>query len=400
MDRRTFLSSALGAIGMAGGALSGMEIPSGEVLLAAEENAMTATAPEDQPMARADEQVLAWARRPPRLAVPDDPAQVRPWRERVRSGLRSCLGVSLEPPAVRVREIAKWQVDDLMIHRLGVIAGDDLEWEALLIHLAKLREQRPGWLCLHGGQPGGMSAVTGLIDDSPGGEESLAALECDYALQLARRGYVTLSFHFPGFGSRAVRQPMDDGRVEVRELIKLDGIRQNYFLRCILALRQPYLGWCVADAAAALSVLRDAPMVLPDKIGAIGHSMGAVVSSLLAGVDERVRAVALGGRFLPYRAAMRSWPSTMKLIRAVPGLWGLVEWDDIMGAAVPIPQFWAYEIRPGQVGREHPSLGVWKAYQAWDAGANLSIYDDHTDRHRFLGAAVYPWIEKLWPAGA
>jgi dipeptidyl aminopeptidase/acylaminoacyl peptidase len=48
----------------------------------------------------------------------------------------------------------------------------------------------------------------------------------------------------------------------------------------------------LADAAAAVRLLRAHPMV-PQRIGAVGHSFGGIVAARVAGRDSRIRAAAL-----------------------------------------------------------------------------------------------------------
>ena len=113
----------------------------------------------------------------------------------------------------------------------------------------------PGILCLHQTIKIGKEEPAGL-----GGSPNLS-----YALELARRGYVTLAPDYPNFGEYSF-DPYSSGYVSAT----MKGI------------------W---NHMAAVDLLQSLPDVDPDRIGCIGHSLGGHNSLFLAVFDTRIKAV-------------------------------------------------------------------------------------------------------------
>jgi dienelactone hydrolase len=101
----------------------------------------------------------------------------------------------------------------------------------------------------------------------------------EWALMWAARGYAALALDLRGNGPDGRR--LADGGPE------LDS--QNLFF---VGTRQawPYHG--VAATVRAVSLLRSLPQVDGDRIGVTGISWGGVVTCLVAGIDDRIRAAA------------------------------------------------------------------------------------------------------------
>ena len=113
----------------------------------------------------------------------------------------------------------------------------------------------PGILCLHQTISIGKSEPAGL-----GGSPNL-----NYALELAKRGYVTLAPDYPNFGDYSY-DPYANGYVSA----SMKGI------------------W---NHMAAVDLLQSLPEVDPERIGCIGHSLGGHNSLFLAVFDTRIKAV-------------------------------------------------------------------------------------------------------------
>jgi len=113
----------------------------------------------------------------------------------------------------------------------------------------------PGILCLHQTISIGKAEPAGL-----GGSPNL-----DYALELAKRGYVTLAPDYPNFGDYSF-DPYSNGYLSA----SMKGI------------------W---NHMAAVDLLQSLPEVDPGRIACIGHSLGGHNSLFLAVFDTRIKAV-------------------------------------------------------------------------------------------------------------
>ena len=331
----------------------------------------------------ASNQISKWAGTlKPALAVPNEPKAVRGWCPRARAKFRELLAVdgkaALSAPQ---RPLSRERHGQIVLHRVAIELPNEDPWEAFIIEPADVKPPRPAWLCLHGHVPGGASSVTGLLVDSPGGKESLVRFEDDYALQLANRGYVTLAFDFPGFAARG------DQSLPSTEMI----------LRALI-LGRPYLGWCVWNAMAALTVLRSWPSVDPGRVGVTGFSMGGTLSGMLAAVDSRVCAAALSGRFPSWRDRLARGGMASG-VACVPGLMSQLDLNDALATAVPKPLFISQEVRGDPEKSRRLLEPIRRAYEGFDAADKLTEYYDAAPRHRFVGKPLYEWVQKLWPIG-
>ena len=116
-------------------------------------------------------------------------------------------------------------------------------------------QQRPAVLCLHQTTPAGKDAPIGLADRP----------SMHYALELARRGFVTLSPDYPSLGEHEHDFDADD-----------------YASGSMKA---------IYDNMRAVDVLQCQPEVDGARIGCIGHSLGGHNGLFTAVFDERIRAV-------------------------------------------------------------------------------------------------------------
>jgi len=126
---------------------------------------------------------------------------------------------------------------------------------AYLLIPVDLKGHVPGILCLHQTVKIGKEEPAGL-----GGSPNL-----HYALELAERGYVTLSPDYPNFGEY-IFDPYSNGYLSAT----MKGIWNNM---------------------AAVDLLQSLPEVDREKIGCIGHSLGGHNALFLAVFDLRIKAV-------------------------------------------------------------------------------------------------------------
>jgi dienelactone hydrolase len=155
------------------------------------------------------------------------------------------------PPAVEV--IAETQLDGGLVRRQIVFVARDEDRVPAYLFLPAKKGKLPAMLCLHQTTKIGKGEPAGV-----GGKPDL-----HYALELARRGYVTLAPDYPNFGDYAF-DPYTHGY----ESATMKGITNHQ---------------------RALDVLAALPQVDAKRMGVIGHSLGGHNSLFLAAFDPRVR---------------------------------------------------------------------------------------------------------------
>lgn len=295
-----------------------------------------------------------------------------------RETLRSLLGEFPEPcsPAgetierVDLGEVGREKV------RFQVEPG---EWA--LGYLFVPREQRASgaaMLCLHqhaGQFHLGKSEPAGL-DGNP---------QQHYALELARRGYVTFTFDFVCF--------------EDRRHATLEGA--NYerfeFTRRVCA-GSSLQAKMTSDAMRALDYLAARPEVDASRLGCVGHSLGGQQTLFLAALDERVQAAISSCGFASYATIFRD-AINHNFSAYVPGILRYGDLGDVLALVAPR----AFRLSVGNADRIFPFDGIRdsverasRAYRALGVEDRL-ILDAVDGGHAFsdgLRERAYVWLDR------
>ncbi len=140
------------------------------------------------------------------------------------------------------------------------------------------RKPLPAILCLH--------QTTRIGKDEPAGLGGNPNLH--YALQLARRGYVTLAPDYPSFGENPYEFPASDGYIS--------GTMK-----------------AVYDNTRAIDLLQSLPFVDGERIGCIGHSLGGHNTMFTAAFDPRIKVLVSNCGFTRfhkyYEGRLKGWTS-------------------------------------------------------------------------------------------
>jgi dienelactone hydrolase len=193
--------------------------------------------------------------RPP---MPTRKSEIRGYRACVLEDLKSVMGelpngsrrVPLDVRIVRVDSLPRCVRTTLTF----ATEPGDRGWACLLVPRG-LRRRAPAVLCAHQATPLGKSEPAGIAG-SP---------DMFYALELAERGYVTLTLDYPNTG---------DYRVDVEALGYASTTMKNIW-----------------NGIRAVDLLESLPEVDPRRIGALGHSMGGLNVLFSAVFDPRLRVV-------------------------------------------------------------------------------------------------------------
>jgi dienelactone hydrolase len=162
----------------------------------------------------------------------------------------------------------------------------------LLLPEKPLAEPMPAALCMHGNTPGAAREVAGE-DQCPVVAKALATYRDDYARRLAQKGIACLVIDQPLQGQRS------PGVVSHQQ-----GMAYDAAVLAMLAMGESYLGNAVMDQQWAWNYLLTRPEIDTNRVGAIGFSMGATLSSVLAAVDDRIQCVLFSGYVTSWRERM------------------------------------------------------------------------------------------------
>jgi dienelactone hydrolase len=241
--------------------------------------------------------------------IPNTPAAWEAQRVQIIHAMLRDMGeLPADSGALDVKVLEEEKLDGLVRRMIEYSVGPGDRVKAYLMMPADANgEQRPGVLVLHQTTAEGKRESVGIA-----GKATLA-----FGKELAERGYVTLSPDSICAGER------------------IDGFgafdtRGHY-------LRYPALsamGKMIHDSRRALEVLLQVDGVDGERIGAIGHSLGAEEAAALAAVDPRIKATVASCGWSTFEAdeqrirwARDQWFSYMPMLRPVFLRGDLPAWD-------------------------------------------------------------------------
>lgn len=316
------------------------------------------------------------------------PADLKEWqnrREMLKRVIRRTIGApSTQPVSPEVEVISQETLPkyERRLIEYSVEQGERIR--AFLCVPSERSEPTPAILVFHQTAAEGKREAAGLA-----GDKSLA-----FGMELAERGYVTLSPDSITAGER------------------IDGYgafdtRGHY-------LRHPdmsAMGKMLHDAQRALDVLMAVEGVDRNRIGAIGHSLGAEETLMLAAFDDRVAAVVASCGYATFRAetaesrlrwARDHWFSYMPGLRPVfqAGRLPHWDWDDVLRLAAPRAVF-QYNTRDDEIFIESESAfdagetarAIWRLYGKEDLPANVLRPGRHAIAEQDK-PEMYEWLDR------
>jgi dienelactone hydrolase len=250
-----------------------------------------------------------------------------------RETLERLLGDMPEPASLEARTEETVQADGIIRERVSFEVEPGERIAGFLLRPSEDAGPRRAVLCLHqhaGQFDLGKSEPAGLAGNP----------EQHYALELARRGYVTLTF--------------DQLCFEERQSPQLAG---NLFERFEFTRRitlgsslQAKMSW---DAMRALDYLAERPEVDSARLGCIGHSLGGQQALFLAALDERLRCGVSSCGFASLATIFRD-RINHNFGAYVPGLAKHSDLGDVLALVAPRPFF----VGVGRGDRIFPIDGV------------------------------------------
>lgn len=197
------------------------------------------------------------------------------WRRRFRRNLVKDLGPSPEALPLAVETLEEIKRDGYT--RKKIIFNPDpfssIPAYLLIPESASAKTPAPAVLCAHGHGVGKDGAV-GIVED----------YQKQYAVELARRGFVTLAPDWRCFGERKdrdewVRRPSRDG-------CNVAYLAFGYFGYQLIQLN-------ISDGQRCLDYLQSLPEVDGRRLGCMGCSFGGTMTTYISALDQRVKAAVI-----------------------------------------------------------------------------------------------------------
>ena len=188
-----------------------------------------------------------------------------------------------ERPALELQEHEAVEVDGVYVRKLISYQVEDNERAHAYLGIPLKRDEKlPGVVALHGTYKQGKERAAGLVDNP----------DKAYLDHLCRRGYVVIApDHFVAGHRIPPEGPYDTKRFYQKH--------PNWTA----------VGKFTYEHSIAVDVLQSLSEVDPERIGALGHSLGGHGTLFLAAYDNRIGAAACncGGSFLRHNDKVEAW---------------------------------------------------------------------------------------------
>jgi fermentation-respiration switch protein FrsA (DUF1100 family) len=311
-----------------------------------------------------------------------DPAAIPAWVERVRGRLHELLGPEPTSVPLNVETLESVECDGYRRDKIVFDTEDTMSVPAYLLVPDSRRDDAPGAavLAVHGHGPG-KGQVVGL--------EHTAMPNADYALQLARAGYVVLAPDLRCFGERLDWNPEDHYACDTN------------LVHAAMAGWNP-LAQNIWDMRQCINLLSEHPLVDRGRIGMVGISYGGTITLFTAAVDTRVAACVVSGYFSSWAVSHRM-PWNMCGSQILFGMLGRLEHEDLGALVAPRPMLIESgiddDLFPVATATESVRR-VRLVYEVLGAGERLE-HDVFAGGHEWHGVQAVPFLDRwLVHAGA
>ena len=310
------------------------------------------------------------------------------WRTRAIAKIRDLLGEMPEWVPLEAEVTERVDLGDYVREKV-IFDSDSLSSVPGYVLIPKgLRGPTRALMCLHGHGPG-CCAVANVVEPRPDYTEdqirsSIQQHNYDYAVQFAKRGYVTFTFDYRCFGERRETTFSLYGR----DICNVHFIRGSVLGINLLALD-------IHDTFRAIDYLSERPEVDPGRLGCVGLSFGGTMTLWTSALDKRIKAAVISG-YLCELEAFAINRGNFCGSQYVPALRRYFDLADVAALIAPRPLLIESGARDegfriDSVKRAFDRLRT--AYGAYDAPEHLA-HDVFDGGHQFHGEAAYQWFDR------
>lgn len=311
------------------------------------------------------------------------------WREKAYPKFLELLGDF--PPKIDMDAESEYSITDgdLIRERVVFNSEQNMSVPCIVLRPKAMKADRcnAAIICSHGhgifNQMSGKDPVAG-VRSTPELEQEISIYNYNYAEQMARAGYLTISPDLRGFGERRDGPDPFPGR---------DACNVNFIKGAILGLYTLTLN--IWDMKCCIDYLEERQEVDPNRIGMMGLSGGGTMTAFTAAADSRIKAADI----ICY---VNSWAgfgierANFCGMQIVPEIYKYFDADEIAGFIAPRPllvEMAIYDecfyIQDTLKGFE----GIKQIYKA--AGMEDRLYSDiHPHGHAFGGDKAFWFFGK------
>jgi hypothetical protein len=326
-------------------------------------------------------------------------AQFTAWQKKALPAVLATAGSRPASVAPRPELLVQWEEDGLIKERWVLNTQPHLSVILLVFRPANLKrgEKRPAIFCAHGHGAYGKDPVMGL-NFEPGRQQSINECNYDYGLQMARRGFVTYSIDWLGFGERDSRSKPHN----INKIGQRDACNVHYL--CATMLGTTPMAINLHDARVVTDFVAGQKYVDADNLGVMGLSYGGTMTTWLALDDKRFKAVNIICYAGPFQDIAYDTYNVCGS-QVTPGLFGLVDTFDLQGLIAPRPLLVEIGIHDRCFQVDHSLNGHYRAlekiYAAAGAADRLELdlhHNDHAWGDNRSEAFFRTHLQARWPA--
>lgn len=266
---------------------------------------------------------------------------------------------------------------------IGTVEGLRMRVYVLIPAKGEAEGPAPAVIALHG-HGYGAREIVGL---EPDGTERAGepGLHKDFAVSLAREGFVAIAPELIGFGDRRLEEDIRQG----------PGQSSCFRLAVhLLMTGRTIAGLRVRETSAAVGYALNRPEVDPDRIGIMGISGGGLVAGFAAALDPRIRCAVVSGYASLFEESILD--RNHCLDNYVPGILPEAEMPELLGLISPRGLF----LESGDKDRVFPREPAVKAFEQLkriyaEAGAPDAVRVDFFEGgHEINGGPAYAWLRE------
>jgi hypothetical protein len=313
------------------------------------------------------------------------PVEWEAWRAQALPKLLELLGQF--PPKTDPHAEVEYSVVDGDLIRERVVF-DSEEWMSVPCQVLRpktmaMDRSNPAILCSHGHGKFGKDVVAGMRS-SPEMVAGIETANYNYAEQMARHGFLTISPDLRGFGERRDGFDPFPGR---------DPCNINFIKGGLLGIYPLTLN--IWDMKCCIDYLETRREVNPERIGMMGLSQGGTMTTFTSAVEPRIKAADIIGYVNPWRgfAIQRANFCGSQI---VPEVYQYFDTPDIAGLIAPRPLLLEMGIYDECFYIQDLLMGYESVRQIYRAaGAEDQLWSEvHPGPHAFAGNKAFDFFAK------
>ena len=305
--------------------------------------------------------------------------------ERHSASCLNCLANFLRGSILLLKSLYSIEDDGLIRERVVFDSEEHMSVPCVVLRPAGMPSDggAPAILCSHGHGPFGKEPVAGNRSSSAL-RSNLERHNYNYAEQMARRGFVTISPDLRCFGERGDGADPYPGR---------DRCNVHFVRGAILGIYTLTLN--IWDMMRCVDYLQTRVEVDPDRIGMMGLSQGGTMTAFTTAVEPRIKAADIIGYINPW-LEFGVQDANFCGSQIVPEVYRYLDTHDIAGLIAPRPllvEMGVHDTTFGIEGMMKGYEGVKRIYSA--AGSSSDLWADiHPGGHAFSANKAFDFFKK------